>query len=51
MVPIDLSYAFDTVNHELLLKETSDLNLNLNSKIKCFLFSYLRGRPSRTQIS
>ena len=44
MVAIDLSRAFDTVNHELLLKEISDLNLD--SKIKCFLFSYLRGRQT-----
>ena len=41
---IDLSRAFDTVDHELLLREVSELPLN--NKIKRFLFSCLRGRQT-----
>ena len=41
-VAIDLSKAFDTVDHEILLTEIS--LLPINSHIKRFLFAYLRGR-------
>ena len=44
MVAIDLSRAFDTVDHEILTKDISDLRLNDN--IKQFLNSYLRGRQT-----
>ena len=44
MVAVDLSRAFDTVNHETLIKDIADLPLNNN--IKCFLVSYLRGRQT-----
>ena len=44
VVAIDLSKAFDTVNHELLLKDI--LGLNLNNNIKRFLSAYLRGRQT-----
>jgi hypothetical protein len=41
-VAIDLSLAFDTVDHQLLLQ---DINaLPLNGHIKRFLCAYLRGR-------
>ena len=43
-VAIDLSRAFDTVNHEILLKDI--LDLNLNGRIKRFLKSYLSGRQT-----
>ena len=43
-VAIDLSRAFDTVNHELLIEEIS--KLELNSNIKRFLSGYLRGRQT-----
>ena len=44
MVAIDLSKAFDTVNHEILLQDIVDLSLN--SYLKRFLLSYLRGRQT-----
>jgi len=44
VVAIDLSKAFDTVDHELLLKDISELPLNHN--IKSFLSSYLRNRQT-----
>ena len=43
-VAIDLSRAFDTVDHTLLLKDI--LELNLNDRIKRFLCAYLRGRQT-----
>ena len=42
LVALDLSRAFDTVNHDILLTDISKLNLNAN--IKRFLCAYLRGR-------
>ena len=44
MVAIDLSRAFDTVNHEILLKDVSELPLKQH--LKRFLFAYLRGRQT-----
>ena len=41
-VAIDLSRAFDTVDHQILLDDINQLNLN--DYIKKFLCSYLRGR-------
>ncbi len=43
-VAIDLSKAFDTVDHHLLLRDIN--NLPLNSYIKRFLCGYLRGRQT-----
>ena len=43
-VAIDLSRAFDTVNHHLLLQDI--LELQLNNHIKRFLCSYLHGRKT-----
>ena len=43
-VAIDLSRAFDTVDHNLLLQDIYELNLN--SHIKRFLCAYLRGRQT-----
>ncbi len=43
-VAIDLSKAFDTVDHALLLNDIHQLNLN--SYIKRFLCAYLRGRQT-----
>ena len=43
-VAIDLSRAFDTVNHEILLNDI--LHLPLNSNIKKFLNAYIRGRQT-----
>ncbi len=43
-VAIDLSKAFDTVDHYLLLKDIN--NLPLNAYIKRFLCGYLRGRQT-----
>ena len=43
-VAIDLSKAFDTVDHHLLLKDIN--NLPLNAYIKRFLCGYLRGRQT-----
>jgi hypothetical protein len=43
-VAIDLSKAFDTVNHEILLKDIEELDLN--NHIKRFLNAYLRGRQT-----
>ena len=43
-VAIDLSRAFDTVDHEILIKEVS--NLELNGHIKRFITGYLRGRQT-----
>ena len=42
LVAIDLSKAFDTVNHDILFDDIA--NLPLNNYIKRFLLSYLRGR-------
>ena len=43
-VAIDLSRAFDTVDHQILL---NDINkLNMNDYIKRFLCAYLRGRQT-----
>ena len=44
LVAVDLSKAFDTVDHEILLKEISELDLNGN--IKRWIFSYIRGRQT-----
>ena len=44
VVAIDLSKAFDTVDHQLLLKDIMDLHLN--DHIKRFLCAYLRGRQT-----
>ena len=44
MVAIALSWAFNTVDQEILPKEISELPLNNN--YKCFLASYLRGRQT-----
>lgn len=43
-VAIDLTAAFDTVNHEILLDDIN--NLQLNQYIKRFLCGYLRGRQT-----
>ena len=43
-VAIDLSKAFDTVDHAQLLEDVSELDLN--SHIKRFLCAYLRGRQT-----
>ena len=43
-VTIDLSKAFDTVDHQLLLKDI--LDLPLNGHIKRILCSNLRGRQT-----
>ena len=43
-VAIDLSKAFDTVDHSQLLKDIQELELNGN--IKRFLCAYLRGRQT-----
>ena len=43
-VAIDLSKAFDTVDHQLLLEDIN--NLNLNDNVKRFLCAYLRGRQT-----
>lgn len=44
VVALDLSRAFDTVDHEILLQDILELNINHN--IKKFLSSYLRGRQT-----
>ena len=44
MVVVDLSRAFDTVDHEILLKDVAELPLN--HRLKRFLFAYLRGRQT-----
>ena len=44
MVAIDLSKAFDTVDHEILIKDIA--TLPLNAHIKRFLAAYLHGRQS-----
>ena len=44
LVAIDLSRAFDTVDHEILIKDI--VALPLNGHIKRFLSSYLRGRQT-----
>ena len=44
LVAVDLTCAFDTVSHEILLKDIS--NLPLNPFIKRFLAGYLRGRKT-----
>ena len=46
MVCLDLSKAFDTVNHEQLLQDI--FNLDVNDRIKKFLKAYLSGRQSYT---
>ena len=43
-VAIDLSKAFDTVDHDLLMEDIH--NLQLNGNIKRFLCSYIRGRQT-----
>ena len=43
-IAIDLSRAFDTVDHDLLLEDI--LELQLNDNIKRFLCAYLRGRQT-----
>ncbi len=43
-VAIDLSKAFDTVDHDILLKDIQELRLNQH--IKKFLKAYLRGRQT-----
>ena len=43
-VAIDLSKAFDTVDHQLLLEDIN--NLDLNDHVKRFLCAYLRGRQT-----
>ena len=43
-VAIDLSKAFDTVDHQLLLEDIN--NLPLNDYVKRFLCGYLRGRQT-----
>ncbi len=43
-VAIDLSKAFDTVDHAQLLEDINELNLN--SHIRRFLCAYLRGRQT-----
>ena len=43
-VAIDLSHAFNTVNHEILITEIS--KLELNGHLKRFLSGYLRGRQT-----
>ena len=48
LVAVDLSKAFDTVNHELLLNDIAELPLNSN--LKRFLFSYLRGRSTYVEL-
>ena len=49
MVAIDLSKAFNMVHHEIHLKDISELPLN--SRIKRFLASYLRGRQTYVEMS
>ena len=44
MVCIDLSKAFDTVNHEILIRDIAALPLN--GHLKRFLSAYLRGRQT-----
>ena len=44
LVAIDLSKAFDTVNHEILLNDI--MELEMNHHLKRFLFAYLRGRQT-----
>ena len=44
MVAIDLSRAFDTIDHEILIKDV--IALPLNGHIKRFLSAYLRGRQT-----
>ena len=46
LVALDLSRAFDTVDHELLLKDI--LHLELSNTLIKFLCSYLRGRQQYT---
>ena len=46
-IAIDISKAFDSVNHNLLLKKIS--STNLHSNIIRWLAVYLRGRKSRCQ--
>ena len=46
LVALDLSRAFDTVDHELLLKDI--LHLELSGTLIKFLCSYLRGRQQYT---
>ena len=44
VVAIDLSRAFDTVDHDLLLQDIDELDLN--EHIKRFLCAYIRGRQT-----
>ena len=46
LVAVDLSRAFDTVDHELLLKDI--LQLEVSDTLIKFLCSYLRGRQQHT---
>ena len=46
LVALDLSKAFDTVSHEILLSDI--YNLTVSARIKKFLKSYLKGRQSYT---
>ena len=49
IVSLDLSKAFDTINHDLLLTKLQNLNLNQNSVE--FLRSYLQNRKQFTKFS
>ena len=49
IVSLDLSKAFDTINHDLLLTKLKNLNLNQNSVE--FLKSYLQNRKQFTKFS
>ena len=44
LVAVDLSRAFDTVDHTILINDIAMLNLNIT--IKRFLVAYLRGRQT-----
>ena len=44
MVAIDLSRAFNTVNHKSLLNDVA--HLPLNNHLRRFLFAYLRGQQT-----
>ena len=49
VITLDLSKAFDTIHHELLLKKLKNLNLNENS-VK-YIESYLKNRKQVTKFS
>ena len=44
VVAIDLSRAFDTVDHDILMNDL--YHLNINDRIKRFLCAYIRGRQT-----